>query len=669
MSASIQQLLSKDKRDSFLTKRPKITHFYKPIKQHTPFSIDTIEEFFNKTANFDEEIFCETSNYGDLIDRIVLKIVIPEVHISNSLDSVNLPDYSADTINNENYTLNIDNMIVEYDLLINKFSDFTQSAMVYWRVIKLTMKNSNINYNTVIALLKDYINTQNDIQDLYDKNDEFSATQIKGTGIYFNFSILSHLSYDYTSHANSVYNAALTLQYKNVVLQYLDDYIFYQKQYLEYIIGQRDKFIKIKATHDATYYRFAWVKDVALAMIDYVTLDIGGQQIDYHNSESLNNWYKTATKINFTDTIDTMLGNTQVLTTFDSNSKPKFELYIPLPFGCLLYPSQTIPSVSTKYQDIIVRLKLNDLYKCCFFEPDEFPQYFSNININESIKIVSASLLIDYIHLGEVERSKYSTKNIEMLIEQNRVLTFSNISKKNIILPLDFSNAVKDIMWSIRKKYNVEQMKLWNDDEIFNAFPGKITIIGQQEPYIGKVFIQMNNGDIFNNTLINPSEYVDGICEIYHSKYYEGKYKIIYASESIIVINSTAYIYPDNVKMKLYKKSKVLQNIVENENILIYGQNLLSSRDEKYYTLVQNRYRSKSSTVHKYAIAILPEMLQPAGVLNFNVVKNKKLQIEFSTVALEQATTNGDAYIISIHGKSYNALNTSKGYTNVIHGI
>jgi hypothetical protein len=663
------QLLSKDKRDSFLTRKPDITYFYNKAKQHTPFAIDTIEEFFNKTPNFSEEIFCQLSGYGDLVDKMVLKIVLPEVHISNTIDIDNLPNYSEDTITFENYTLTIDNMIAEYDTIISNFTNFMQSAMVYWRSIKNIMKNNNTNYNTLSTLLNNFSNTQNDIQDTYDKYNEFSAAKIKNTTILFNFNILSHLSYDYISYAKSVYNSAMNIEYKIIINKYLDDYIFYQKQYIDHIILTRDKFKLIKEKHDSTYYRFAWVNNIALALIDYVVLEIGGQQIDYHNSISLDNWYKTATKIDFVTTIDKMLGNTQILTTFDSNSTPKYELYIHLPFGCLIYPSQTIPCVSMKYQDTIVRLKMNDLYKCCFFEPDDFSSYFSNLNINEEINIVSVSLLVDYIHLGEQERNKYSSKNREMLIEQNRIISFSNVMKKNILLPLDFSNAIKDIMWTIRKKYNVEQMKLWNDDTIFDAFPGKIDTIGQQEPYIGKIFIQMNNDDIYNNKLSNYNDYIGGICEIYHSKYYMGKWKILYAYEQIIVIDSDIFIYPDSIKMKLHRANKTLQNIVENENIIIYGDNLISSRDQKYFTHVQDRYRSKTSYIHKYSIALKPEILQPSGVLNFNVMKNKQLQIEFNSNAMQQLLINNDAYIIHIHGKSYNTLNTSKGYAHIVFGI
>ena len=81
MSGSLIQILSKNKKDAFLTFDPQITFFKTIFLQHTPFSIDTIEEQFNKTPNFGEEVFCQMSKYGDLISNIFLKIVLPSVHI------------------------------------------------------------------------------------------------------------------------------------------------------------------------------------------------------------------------------------------------------------------------------------------------------------------------------------------------------------------------------------------------------------------------------------------------------------------------------------------------------------------------------------------------------------------------------------------------------------
>ena len=666
MSASIIQLLSKDKRDSFLTYKPDITFFKDNVKQHSPFAIDIHEEEFNRTPNFSDEVFCELSKLGDLVKSLMIKIVIPKVQISNSIDIDYLPNYSQKIVKFDSYELTVDDLILEYNTKISNIMKFMSSAMIYWRSIKLLLNNSNVNYNSIISHINDLINTQNDVQNTYDRYNTFTNTKIMNTLVNFNFDILTHLRYNYSNYGNSVYNATLTIEYKEKVLKYLDDFIFFKKKYLSYLYQMRDKYIMIKAKHDSSYYKFAWVNNIALKIIESVTLEIGGQQIDYHGSLSLDKWFDMATKIDHVDTLNTLFGNTQILTSFDSNEKPQYELYIPLPFGCLLHSGQSIPVVSTRYQDIIVRMKLADLHECCFFEPDEFPTYTSNININEEIQIVSASLLVEYVHLSDKERKKFATKNIEMLFEQHCVLNFSSLKRKNMLLPLDFNNAVKDIFWSVRKKYNVEQMKLWNNYDVFNAFPARISTVGDQAPFFGCIVVNLLYENYFDNAVYNYGDYEGGMCEIFHSNYYNGKYKILKSFDKTFVINSKEFIYPDNIKIILHRKDKQMGNIVEKENIKIYGDNMISLRDTVYFKYVQDRYRSKTSNCCSYSFALKPEDLQPSGVLNFNVAKNKQLQLTLTDTAINQLQ-NDDSYIAHIIGKNYNTLNIAKGYARIMY--
>jgi hypothetical protein len=666
MSGSLIQILSKNKKDAFLTFDPQITFFKTIFLQHTPFSIDTIEEQFNKTPNFGEEVFCQMSKYGDLISNIFLKIVLPSVHIKNILDADLLSDYSDTEITYENYTLTIDNMILEYNTKIINFKAFSQSAMIYWRNIKNILNNTTTTYNTIITLIDSMINTQNDVQNIYDKYDDFNDVKVNKSALKFNFSLLTKIKTDYTQYANSIYNDELTVIYKNVILTYLDNYVFFQKEYMKFLLFSRDLFVSHKEKHDTKYYRFAWVKNIAFAIIECITFELGGQVLDRVDSYILNNWYEMSTKIEFVDTLNKMIGNVQILTDYNDTKTPTYTLYIPIPLWFSRYKSQALQCVSTRYQDIILKVKLTELYKCCFFEPDEFGSYVSNININEEIKIKQISLIVDYIHLGDVERTKFSTFIMESLIEQHRILTFPNIQRKTVLLPLDFTNSVKDVFWTIQKKYNVEQMKLWNDYETFDAFPGLINVTGQQEPYINKIFIKLDS-TVFNNYLTNFTDYTNGTCEIFHSKYYNGKYKIILANEQVLIINNSNFIYPDTIKFKLYKPTGLEQQIIDLENIMIYGKDLMTLRDPEFFTLVQNRERSKTSLhIHKQSLSLNPEEFQPSGSLNFNVIKNKQLQLIINDTVLEQLIKNNDKLIVRIIGKNYNTLHIDKGYANVV---
>lgn len=669
MSGNLIQLLSKNYKDAFLTFDPNITFFKTLYLRHTPFSIDTIEEPFNKTPNFSEECFCELSKLGDLITNMFLKIVLPSVQISNSLDSANLSDYSTTEITYESYVLTASDMITQYNAKITSFKLFCSSAMVYWRSIKNILDDSTSNYNDVISLISTSLSTQNDVQNIYDQYNEFQTTKVNDSALYFNFNILIYIKNEFRAYANSIYNEALTLEYKEKVRLYLSDFAFNQRKYLQFLILSRDKFVAIKAKHDTTYYKFAWVNNIAFALINYINIEIGGQNVDHFTSHILNNWYSMATKIEFVDTLNKLIGNTQVLTTYDTEQKPTYTLYIPIPTWFSRYKQEPLQCVSMRHQDIIVKVKLNELYKCCYFEPDEFGSYTSNININDDIKIQGISLIVDYIHLGDDERNKFSTLSLESLIEQHRILSYSSTTK-DVQLSLDFANSIKDLFWTVQKEYNVEKMKLWNDYTTFDSYPALISVVGQVDPYVGYIYIQLSNGTIFDNYLTNHEDYLYGYCEIYHSKYYDGSYKILGTNEQYLIIENKNFIYPDSIKIKLTQKDTTQQQIIEKENILIYGKDLIISRDPMFFTHVQDRGRSKTSTdIHKYSLSLNPENHQPSGSLNFNVIKNKSLQMVINDKVITQIIQNNDKIITRIVSKNYNTLYITKGYSNLVFGI
>jgi len=146
MNATIMQMLSKDYKDSYLTKNPQVTHFRTPQKQHTPFAMDTIREEFNTIPNFTDEVVCQLSKYGDLIDSITIEFTLPSVQISKVPDMpIPLELLDNSTITYDDYTLTLDQMIIQYKTLYERFNLFLKPAMIYWRKIRELLQNSNTN--------------------------------------------------------------------------------------------------------------------------------------------------------------------------------------------------------------------------------------------------------------------------------------------------------------------------------------------------------------------------------------------------------------------------------------------------------------------------------------------------------------------------------------------
>jgi hypothetical protein len=673
MTASLFQLVSTSvsKASAFFTFAPQITFFKTVFLKHEAFAIDTHEQHFAANPDFDEEGFCELEKIGDLISGLILKVKLPKVNIEKSPDSGLYNDYSSTVIVGDDYSLTATQMIAQYNTLITNFTNFSNASMTYWRDLKKMLKNTSSNYNTVINKVNIFRASQNTNQTEYEKYNDFSTTKLGKLLTVFNFDLLDHIKTSFTSYSNSFYNTTLTKEYIISLTKYLDNYILYQKIYMRYLIAQRDTYVIIKSKNESKYYDFAWVANIGLKLINYISIEIGGQIFDTLTDKDINDYYSLVLETEKKELLSKLIGNIDVLTSYDNKLKPTYTVYIPLNFWFSRFKLQALGCVGLPHSSILVKLRLNELHKCCLFEPDFNNIYSSNINLIDTIKISDITMLVEYIQLTKREREKFATYTNETLITQTHTAMFESTSE-DVAIPLEFSNLVYELNWTVQKKSNMDN-QFWNDYEKIDTFKGYIDTVGQQQPYLGLLFITMNFTSLNSLTykVTNFSDYANGYVQISHSKYYNGMYKILLTSEQILVIDSKKFIYPDYITITLFDKYKQLKEIVQTEHIEIYNKDLLSRRDPLFFTHAQNyqHHTSIPRGIHTYCFSRNPEIQQPNGHLNFNVVKSKKLILHFNPDIISQLKTNGDTVIISITAKSYNLMEIEKGYARLMFGI
>jgi hypothetical protein len=75
----------------------------------------------------------------------------------------------------------------------------------------------------------------------------------------------------------------------------------------------------------------AWTRNIGHVIIDYVNIEIGGQEIDRHYGDWLNIWNELTQTAEKEDGYNVMIGNTTTLTT-PAASIPASTLYIPFQF-------------------------------------------------------------------------------------------------------------------------------------------------------------------------------------------------------------------------------------------------------------------------------------------------------------------------------------------------
>ena len=79
MGGGLMQLVAYGAQDIYLTGNPQITFFKVVYRRHTNFSIESIQQTFNGTADFGKKVSCTISRNGDLVHRIYLQATLPEV--------------------------------------------------------------------------------------------------------------------------------------------------------------------------------------------------------------------------------------------------------------------------------------------------------------------------------------------------------------------------------------------------------------------------------------------------------------------------------------------------------------------------------------------------------------------------------------------------------------
>lgn len=669
MNGAYTQIVAKNKDDRVFYTNPEITFFKTRLPRHSAFSIDLFEENFNRIPNFGEEAFCNLSKFSDLICDMFLKIEIPSVKISKNEDIELLSNFSENIITSDDFSLKIDEMIEQYDLKINNFKKFSKSSMKYWRNIKDIITGITTNYTTVQTLINTLETAENDEQSVYSQYNEFSNVKIGKTKIFFNFDILNKIKTGYTSYSNSIYNKELTSEYKNKIETYLNFYIKNQITYIKYLIDTRDKFIKIKNEDQNLFYRFSWVEKLGCAIIENLTFSVGGRKYDYFEDVILENKFELTLSKYKKKLLNKMLGNVKSLTTYDSNDKPSYTLLIPLPLWFTKYKQQSYSVISSKYQDLEVFLKLKNLRSCCYFEGDFLSDYDSNINIEEIIKIKNVSLYVYYVNLTEQMRKKYANNEFETLIELSDSIQINNIKNYDVLMPLELNSTIKEFHWIYRKDYNVEELNIHFEYTNHDIFPAMINIVGQQDPYYGKMFVELTKTGVFSNKLYNHEDYRNGYVEISYSKYYNGFYKILMVTDDMIVINSSDFVYPDVFLIKLFDINKKPIELVIKENPLIYGTGLVSLRDSNFYTLVMQdgKYNGYNHGIRSYVFSRNVEEFQPSGSLNFGIIKNKKIQTFFNHNLINQAVKNGTTFLCNISATTYNFLRFSKGYSQLLY--
>jgi hypothetical protein len=548
MAGGLINIVSYVSNDLYLTGAPQISFYKMVYRRYTNFAKESIYVDFNDAIKFGHESELIPPRIGDLIKDSVLHISIPNISITNQDVGIDTSDIQYTYINN--------NEVSDYESIINVY--MVVLVQIY-RIVCKAVSASNVSLTGLIQDVQTYVNTGTNLsileqydslisktqQELKDNSDPraslFGSTSNLWT-IITNIDVnklitMASKQIDTTVYTiDSVeYIQQLQTIMKNNIKKQIDIGLEYCKEIQNYYFTTYKNFISTTTNDKNKNIKCAWVKNLGHSIIEYVDIHIGGKRIDRHWGIWMNIWYQLTYKEAQKEIYNEMLGNIPILTNFDNQEKPAYELYIPLTFWFNKFNGLSFPLIAMQYHDIRFTVKLRKLEEVFFIERlykadlngsevvltanlidfltnrAQYSSTLTNIEMIDDIilsdiwdskgKNLGGHIMIDYIYLESPERKRFAQSGHEYLIERMQYDNFKNINQTQFDVQLDFTNPSKEIIWIFSKDIYTQNIHSWNECRWhdFATTNGKGNpILSTSLSFNNYVRIQKQNGMYFN---------------------------------------------------------------------------------------------------------------------------------------------------------------------------
>jgi hypothetical protein len=664
MTGGLIQIVAYGSADIYLTGMPQITFFKLVYRRHTHFAIENIEQSFSGVKNFGNTLSCTIDKIGDLINKMYLKVVLPNVF---------LPDPNYLSQYNQQDKFELDNLYIQYNefkILINYFYKFYRElsnlistinqniilSSIFTRVSQLVNMYYNLpEYNTLITKYNNTYNKKYLINNFIIDEKIFNSPDVSKYD-FINFRIVDiDIIKIVINYKLSSFNTSIDLinklkndlnNFKNNTYK-LDKFIFQNIQ----------NFSKLHKNYPN--YKFAWVNKIGHQLIKNLTLEIGGQLIDRHNNDWFNIWNELSLNTELEPIYDKMIGNVDQLIKYDYSNKNSYTLYIPLQFWFNKYISASFPLIFLRYGEIRFELELNDITKLIRSNAP------SGYDYDTAIQLIDISLLVDYIFLDTDERTKFSQSTQEYLIEVVQNYNYTDINSSSITLESYFINSIKEIYWVAQSDNNL----LLNFNSTYDlGIIYKINnIVKTGDNYIIQKIQLLLGNHIFN---------IGDIVEIFNSENYNNQYKIVSVDLTTITIYSKFYKNEIDCFIKLIQSNNNLDinnfNPFINTTYNFEQYNRFVNYDQTYTNFVQPyQYHNKTPAngINSYSFAINPEEYQPSGTANMSNYKYKSFEFKFDQKMIDFILNNNDTLTIKTYSLGYNMISLKNGMAGLVFNI
>ena len=557
-----------------LTKNPQITFFKIVYKRHTCFAIESIQVDFNEDLDFGVETNCTIGPLGDLINKMYLCITLPEINI-NTTNTVPTHIATAKTYTTDMYTT----FKAYLGLVMEHYNHFNNGLKIQNNTFQnMYMTNQiNNNYKDTFDAFTSHYTQFNDHMVTNKSLFNFTTDTTFHYGAIHDWEIKS-LDNTLLPLTVTTINATTTLTDREKLAQLQAALVAFKRS----IDVHYKKIHSIQIFFTDMYHyhlqrKFAWTSMIGHSIIDKVELSISGTVVQSFTSQTLeilNALYESKP-----DNYAEMVGNVSQLTTLSTHIAP-YILYIPLPFWFTKDSTISLPISSIPYSQLEITVKLKRLDQCCF---SEVP---ITASFNPSIK--HACLYVDYVYLGNEERTRFAQTGIDYIIE---CMEMETKTIDNSIMELLFhleTKIVKECMWCVVDETVESEVKSVNFNTLHKLYQ-KWTI----HPTLLPTFTRTGHND--------------GHTDLYHR------------NKRIYTINN--HHYEKGV------------NCINTVAIMLKGAEAGSTFTGTYYDSVVPRqfHRITSSGgLYVYSFSLYPASIQPSGHCDFTNIESMLLKIHFN---------------------------------------
>jgi hypothetical protein len=207
--------------------------------------------------------------------------------------------------------------------------------------------------------------------------------------------------------------------------------------------------------YDSILESVSWVNGIGYAMIDYVSIWIGQQEVDRQYGEFLHLWSQLSTPGSKRAGVNFMSGTKEVFT--EDSQSSSMRMFIPLQFWFCKNPGLALPLIALQATPIKIYIKLRngyDMIYCNKLENAVLAGTDCPASIIDKPPFISDMVLWgDFVYLDVEERRRFVSSKHEYLIEQTQQQKRYSIPEKVQIanVPLTFNHPLKELIWVVNQ--------------------------------------------------------------------------------------------------------------------------------------------------------------------------------------------------------------------------